>query len=533
MTEFIYHDIAPGAKENSTPSTTDKQDFVNLEELKETITVPKTATFEKNYWSLDGSFSVLPDDLSGLKFGLWSKSVSSSDGSFDAYPVLTVTFSGLYSSVGITFEFNQYGPDWCNDLNIKWYRDSAIIDSADFTPDNWRYSCLREVTNFNKVVITFRSMSKPSRYLKVKSITYGYDRVFSSDELRSLSLYQAVSITSDEIEVNTADFTISSNDHVPFLFQRKQPLDLYHNGVLQGVFYISKSRRIAASIYDIESSCMIGLLDESYHRGGIYENALFSEILADVLTGYEYELDNGLSNVRLSGWLPYDTRRNNLAQLAFAAGAMVDTSGSSKIKVFKPKTSVTSSFDAGRVYLGSEIDTEALVTSVKVTAHTYTKNNEETELFNDVLDGTAEISFSSPAHSLSISGGTIGASGPNFAIITGTGSNVTLTGKGYTETTQIVTIDNPDVSASDIENVVEVSDATLVSLSNVNDVAQRVYDRYQRRETVNAEVVFANEMPGDSVTIQTEFDGEKTGTLISVSADLARKKIGEAVILCQ
>ena len=108
-----------------------------------------------------------------------------------------------------------------------------------------------------------------------------------------------------------------------------------------------------------------------------------------------------------------------------------------------------------------------------------------------------------------------------------------LKGKRYVHTTRVVRVSNPDVSAGDIANVVQVTDATLVGPGNSPEVARRVYGHYQRRETVNATLVLAGELPGDVVTVSTEFDGIKTGTVLSLSVDLARKRIGEAVILCQ
>lgn len=533
-TEIIYRDIAPGALEHVTPTIDDLQPFCDLNDLKkESISPPQAATLEKDYWRLDGSFEIFPDAPKGQNWGIWSQSMTEADGTFTVPPVLTLTFTELFSSVGLTFSFNSYGPDWCNDMNVKWYRGSTLLAEEDFTPDDWEFQCIHEVKLFNRIVITFRGMSKPYRYLKLQRVVYGIIRAFGPGEFQVVNLFQAASIISEELEINTMDFTLSSKDPVPFMFQRKQPMELYHNTKLQGVFYISSSKRIGERVYEIQSSDLVGLLDENNHMGGIYDNVTFAELAAEILAGYEYEIDAALVDVQLSGWLPIATCRENLTQAAFAVGAVVDTSGSDRVRIFSPCTSPSADFDGERVYAGSNIDTAALVTAVEVTEHKYTADDETQELFNDTLNGTADITFSEPMHTLSITGGTINKSGANYARITGSGGTVVLTGAKYNHTTRTITVNNPDVAAGEVVNVIQVTDVTLVSPGNSESVAQRVYTHYQRRENVNATLILNSELPGDVVTISTEFDGVKTGTILSLDMDIARKKIGEAVILCQ
>ena len=87
-----------------------------------------------------------------------------------------------------------------------------------------------------------------------------------------------------------------------------------------------------------------------------------------------------------------------------------------------------------------------------------------------------------------ISGAKIGCfaiteQGDNYAILSaGTG---TLTGKSYNHLTRIV---RRTVTEGAEENVVTVSDATLVSLTNSVDVAKRMADYYRHRETIRVDV---------------------------------------------
>lgn len=533
MTKIVYKDIAPGAAEETTVAMSDLQPFTPISELMTGGTAQKISTLEDGYSLMDDTFLLFPDDPSEVWWGAWSKSMSGEDGTFETPIVLTLTMPQLHTSVGLTFEFDPFEPNWCTDLNVKWYNGNTLLADQDFAPDAASYACIYEVRNYNKVVVTFRAMSKSYRYLKLKTPLYGIERVFGMDELRSVNLLQGCSPISEELEINTMDCTISSRDPVPFIFQRKQPMEVYHDDTLQAVTYITGATRSGVSLYDVETGDKVGLADESTHTGGVYSGITFAALVDEILGGaFAYEIDAALREVTLSGWLPIATKRENLAQAAFATGAIVDTSMSDRIRIFSPPAEISSTFGKDRIFSGGTIDTTALVTAVEVTEHSYKQGTEESELYNDVLDGAARVTFGEPMHGLTITGGTITAHGANWADITGTGGTVVLSGKAYLHQTRIITLRNPDVSAVDAENVVQVTDATLVTSSNSAAVAQRVYDRYQMRETVSCDVVLHDEKPGDRVSVETEFAGVKTGTIVSIDASLARKRIGRMVVLC-
>lgn len=94
--KIVYENIPYGAKENSTTITTDKQEFVDMEDLKEKLPTQRNATLEKNRWKLDGSFLVFPNTPKDL--GYISKSMSNSNGVYENNIVLTRTYDTSYTS---------------------------------------------------------------------------------------------------------------------------------------------------------------------------------------------------------------------------------------------------------------------------------------------------------------------------------------------------------------------------------------------------------------------------------------------------
>lgn len=121
-----------------------------------------------------------------------------------------------------------------------------------------------------------------------------------------------------------------------------------------------------------------------------------------------------------------------------------------------------------------------------------------------------------------ISGGTFIASGANYAkVMVATAGTVTITGLPYEDHTKSVTITNPTVLPTDLENMPRVTDATLVSATNSAAVAQRLYEYYQRRRSVSAELIITTEHPGAKISLPTGYAGNLTGHVKSVDISLS------------
>ena len=165
--EFGFIDVT--AKSDSQLSITDKQNFVDLEDLKRNdIEEVKYGTLEKNQFALDGTFELMPEELDNMC--LWSSSISNESGIFEKPPVLVINFTEPHSSLGLTFLFSKAG-DYCNHLNITYYdKDNQLINDSDFYPDNYQYVCNNIVENYQKIIIIFHSTNNPYRYLKLYQI---------------------------------------------------------------------------------------------------------------------------------------------------------------------------------------------------------------------------------------------------------------------------------------------------------------------------------------------------------------------------
>ena len=497
-----YGDVAPEAKENFYPSVNDKADFVNLSQLQQyNLNFPNYANPCELYSVvLDGTATAFPSVPEQANLGLWSEQISNDDGTFTEPIVLTLTSEGQYSSQGLTFTFDTYNQIYPTHINIKWYRNGQLIVddgksmNVDFYPDNAFYFCRNFVENYNKVVITFYSLNMPKNRLKLRVIDYGYGTFFYGDELRGVKLIQEIDPISTQISINTADFTLDSRSDMEYSFQQKQPLSIFFNGELKATTFVKKSTRKAKRLWSIQSEDYIGLLDSIPYYGGIYTNANAVELLDDIFTVAKvpYSIDDVFADAVVTGHIPYTTCRDALMQVAFAIQAVVDTSNSEVVKVFALEEDVKQTIPLNRIMQGQNFTDDETVTSVEVTSHLFTPITEEIELFNNTETGQTGdrilIIFPEPCHSLKIFNGSILESGDNYAYIRA-GNICSFGGAKYNHTTQVHKKTNPVVLASEVEKVVSVENATLVSQHNIDNVLEKCYNWLIKTNTTNLKIV--------------------------------------------
>lgn len=493
-----YGDVAPEAKENFTPTASESQ-FNTLAQLQQyNLNFPNYANPCELYSVvLDGTATAFPSVPENANVGLWSEQISNDDGTFTEPIVLELESTGQYSSQGLTLTFDTYNQIYATRLSIKWLRitDEGITTLAEqeFTPNNAFYFCRNQVENYNKVIITFYSLNMPKNRLKLRVIDYGYGTFFYGDELRGVKLIQEIDPISTQISINTADFTLDSKSDMEYSFQAKQPLSVYFNGELKATTFVKKSTRNAKRLWNIQSEDYIGLMDSIPYYGGIYTNKNAVELLTDIFTVAKvpYIIDDVFNGSTVTGYIPFTTCRDALMQVAFAIQAVVDTSNSEVVKVFALEEDVKQTIPLNRIMQGQNFADEETVTGVEVAVHSYKTIWETVDVYGANESGTGQnifVKFNEPLHDLLITNGEIVSSGTNYAVINANVECI-LQGHQYEHTTQTRRKNNPVVLASEIEKVVAIDNATLVSQYNIDNVIEKCYNWLIKTNSTNLKIV--------------------------------------------
>lgn len=345
--------------------------------------------------------------------------------------------------------------------------------------------------------------------IRYKGVSYATD-----DDIKVPSgiLYEVKALRSDSLEANSLIVTVFSDDKAIMGFAKNDKVEYFRDGRRVGVYYLQTVERVGSNAYTLSALSALGRLITMRHVGGIYTGQTVAEVIPQICGPVAVMIESVYASRQLYGYLPYsnpDTRtgngrsaRDNLSQVLFAIGASLGVDENGVMRVEKLWDGVSATITADQINEDScSTVYETPVSAVEITEHQWVKSQDTVTLFEGTAEDGALVTFEAPAHSLTAEGFTITEQGDNYAILSaGTG---TLTGKSYNHLTRIV---RRTVTDGAEENVVPVSDATLVSLTNSVDVAKRMADYYRHRETIRVDVEPGTERAGRVVQIFHPWD---------------------------
>ena len=319
------------------------------------------------------------------------------------------------------------------------------------------------------------------------------------------------------------------------------PVTWTHRGKLVLKQFLESIRRTGEYKYLLSCVSGIGLLAKSRHYGGLYENALFSDVLAEVVGGaLPYTVDAQIAAIKIYGVLPVDNRRNNLKRLLVATGAVLQTNPDGSVRFAAPDTASPVEIKDGDIFMGGSVDHPTPYQAVKIAEHAFAKT--PNDILTTLLDGEAVgmdiitpagasvtgalVTFSDPMHDLAITGTTILESGVNYAVLAPSMA-CTLTGYKYSHTTRIVTAGS--LTASE-QATKRLDDNTLISLFNVDTVAQRWLDYYSAQKAVTMSVVWKGEQPAGAVVFADPYDERAVGLIESQDVRLSAKLAADTTV---
>lgn len=331
--------------------------------------------------------------------------------------------------------------------------------------------------------------------------------------------YETKSLKCDSLEANSFQVRVSDSDRAITNFSRNDKVEYFRNNQRMGIFYLQSVERVGPDSYTLTALSAAGLLMTMQHAGGIYTGQTAGDVIRDICGNVPVLVESVYESRKIYGWLPYvqpsqASARDNLAEVLFAIGAWLGVDNNGTLRVQKLWDEAASSIGPGLIHADDCVVQYAdPISSVEITEHQWMPNTASAVLFEGVAEQGALITFDEPAHDLTASGFAILESGANYAVVSaGTGS---LTGQGYTHITQVI---RRAVTEGAEDNVVAITDAHLVSLTNSVDVANRVADYYRHRETIQVDINPQSGPPGNLVSIYHPWDK------VMVSACIAERE---------
>lgn len=173
------------------------------------------ATFERDYFRLDGSFHIPPrpgEDDSEL--GWWSDVIANENGVFNPPQAVTWTFAEEHNSMGLTIHFDDMAGEYAAEFDIDVYHLDGSQVAHESVKGNTRttYVWVHGLDQYGKIVLTIRKWGKPYRRARVTEMDFGVIKEYDGAKLIKVSLVEQLNVVGDTLPANELKFTIDNSD---------------------------------------------------------------------------------------------------------------------------------------------------------------------------------------------------------------------------------------------------------------------------------------------------------------------------------
>jgi hypothetical protein len=559
-------------KADATFACPDLQSFSDLTDLSDAVPqINPYATFEQDYWLLDGNMKIKP--ATAVHIGFMTVTHSDGSGIDGDEPALTITFGSVHSTTGLILTFSPYTGDYSSQVWIRFFDASDVqIRSDTYNPTGTTFSTNQTVANFKKIIINFQETSRPYRYARLTGIDFDDLVTWSGSEIKAARVVEQINPLSVEVPTNTLDLTLFSSAGAFSIvnptgvyagLQYNDPLDVYEelNGevIYIGRFYLDEWESQSANLatFKCVDALGVGEIDATNYyttQEGVWVNESLADTISEIMTGtgIEYEIDASFAGVGLYGWLPVMTKRETLQQIAFTIGAYVTCARSNKIliKPFELAEDLVSydhtltGADKGLV---SPVTRRPLVTGVKILTSYYNYLTANKIVFNGTLS-TGDYIILFPDGVINETATQSGGTGVKTSFFPGANHMpFTVTSAGTFEfTSQLyferltspTTLNNGSLPAGTLTNIINIDNAALVTSGIVNNeysivdnVIQRVYDYYNQRYIQKTKLFASPVVVGDSILIDTQSNRQIAGIIEKMTTDLSGGFVSEVEVV--
>jgi hypothetical protein len=546
-------------------SSTGAQSFCTLDDLKTGAeAIYPYATYEPDFWLLDGQYKFLPADLADAHAGFMSTDMSDSTSDHGSVPLLQVQFTEVFSTNGLTLRFQEYSGDYPDSIRIRFFNAAlSVIQDDTYTPTSTTFETNQSVTDFKRIWIDFNSTNKSYRYARLKGIDFDDIVRFTGADVKEARIIEeldplSITLRSNTLELklfsSTGAFNIINPTGLYASLQENYPIEVHErigdaDIIYLGRYYLKEWNSLSENMITLNATDAIGLLDSITYLGRVYDpneiatHFLIEEILttaADV----EYELDASLADIGLLGFLPIGSCRNALQQICFVIGAYVTCARSDVIQI-KPMelaselTTYDHEITSAEKGINSSVELKPLVTGVEITAHNYLYQDiTDYEIYNGTLGvGTHRIIFDEPVGAAPLNGASTATVTDydlhnNWLDITISVEGTVIIDKdaGIRDVERIFGVYTESLPAETKQNVLSF-DAQMIDFVNAPDIAQRVYDYYQQRFLIKTRLYASFVAIGDSVLVDTQDNRQLAGIVEKMSTDLSGGMISDTEII--
>ncbi len=495
---FRYADIAFGAKEDASYTTNKElQEGSALTQLSVGVKPYDFASFEQGEY-ITSKPKLLYKNQQGL--GYVTNQISDENGVFETPINIVSVFDNYYTTTGITINSKNI----ILDLEIIAYRDNEEIARSSFVAEKKEQFYPITIELANKIEIIVEKIAEPLHFFGFFNIEYGTVRIFEEKDFQNANIVNSFSVLGDTLEYDTLDLGIVDFEDNNYLFQKKQPVKYIFNDNVKARFYVNEGEQSGEIITNLNCYDDISNLEDDF-LGGIYNDYSAKQLIDDILNGKQinYEIDESINGVLLSGYLPITSRRKALQSVLL--GSNIRCYKGDKL-YFKPFNTTLEDIilDETNIIDKPQKTKKQEIRSVILKNHNYSKGTEFVEAYHWYISTTQNvtITFNHPLHSLEVyevegvdengndiistqqsTNVTFIKKEANYCIVSNESNNkIVIKGLKYVDSVVNYEKKNPYMAVTGSYDDINVE---LTISSNPQEVCNLLYDLYSRKNSIN------------------------------------------------
>ena len=307
----------------------------------------KYATFERDYFLLDGNSYIPPKENEGdSELAWWSDVISDENAVFTVPPYVEVTFTNPHSSVGLTFTFDTKANEFASDFLLEVFDASdALLTSETVTGNtNPIYYFETPIIGYKRLKLTIQKWATPNRRARLVEIDFGVIREYTSEKLISLKVIEEMDVLASTVPSNQIEFTLDNQDQtfnvlnpngVSRFLKINQEMSAQiglligeekYEWINMGKFYLSEWMVEQGSLTStFIGNDMFTKLDGATYTA-LLQNTNLYDLAVDVLTKAgitNYEIDETLKTITTVGFKEAMNTREALQMIAIAGKSLV------------------------------------------------------------------------------------------------------------------------------------------------------------------------------------------------------------------
>lgn len=174
----------------------------------------KWASLEPDFWRLDGTYDIMPDDASGLQAGWWSSVLSGADGVFETPPFVQYMFDEELASIGWTLYFDAKTGQYPVQTRVELLAaDGTVTETLVYAGNSPEQAfAYPGGAAYTGVRFTFLATSEPYRRIRLTESIMGLIKRYDRDTIGTVSLVYGAAIDASALPARELVFTFDNAD---------------------------------------------------------------------------------------------------------------------------------------------------------------------------------------------------------------------------------------------------------------------------------------------------------------------------------